>query len=603
MKKVLSFLTILLFTATLFGQYDPRENFYDAEFFFAEEDYSEALYSFKKVYSDGYQENANINYRIGTCLLNIDGRKTEAIPYLLKAVNNVDDRYKEGSFKEENAPPDAFLCLGNAYRIKYNHKEACVNYNKYLEYFEDAGEDNLNVIYTKLQIEACKAAEIASSNPKEYETGTLGQLNQISAPAYNPVVSGDLSTLAFMGQHKFYNAVYVSKKIDGKWMKPKNITPDIQSDGNQSVISLSFDGNQILLTWSDEFNSEIWITEFSNDKWTKSKALGKPVNSKYYESHAAFTPDGNTIYFTSNRKESLGEMDIFKCNKNDDGTWGDMILLGEKINTLLNEDTPYVSPDGKRLYFSSQGNESLGGYDIYYSEIHDDGTYGDPVSLGYPLNTSDDDFTFSPKQMDDDAYMTLYSKGEAEQVDLFRFELIPESADPVIVAFIEEVVEETGDAKQEVVESEEVVMEELITKAKKYLIKPVFFDFDSDELSATAIKKLDDLATILNKFPYTELQIKGHTDAVGTNNYNLILSKKRAKAVSLYLQMENIDKKRLVLSGLSESDPAAINRTKENKDAPEGRQLNRRVEFEVKLTGNILIEIARVDVPDYLKIK
>lgn len=601
MKKVLSLLMILLFTATLFGQYDPRENFYDAEFFFAEEDYAEAMYSFIKVYDEGYQDNSNINYRIGVCLLNIDGRKTEAIPYLVKAVKNINERYKVGSFKEEYAPPDAFLYLGNAYRINYNHKEASISYNKYIEFFDDPDGNDLQLIYTKLQIEACKLAESASTNPVEYEFGTLGQLNQISAPAYNPVVSGDLGTLAFMGQHKFYNGVYVSKKMDGKWMKPTNITPAIQSDGNQSVISLSFDGNLILLAWSDEFNSEIWISEFSNDRWSKSKPIGKPVNSKYYESHAALTPDGNTIYFTSNRKESLGEMDIFKCNKNDDGTWGDVILLGDKINTALNEDTPYVSPDGKRLYFSSQGNKSLGGFDIYYSEIHEDGTYGEPVSLGYPLNTSDDDYAFSPKQIDYKGYLTLYSKGGAEQVDLFRFELIPEFAEPVIVAF-EEVAEVITEEVTEVVE--EVTKEEItVTKTEKYIIKPAFFDFDSHQLSATAKSKLDDLSTILKKFPTIDLQIKGHTDAVGTNAYNLLLSEKRAKAVSKYLQSKNIDKKRLILSGLSESDPVAINRTTEDKDAPKGRQLNRRVEFGLELTENKFIEIEKVKVPNYLMIK
>jgi outer membrane protein OmpA-like peptidoglycan-associated protein len=574
MKKVLSSFAILLFVATVFGQYDPRENFYDAEFFFAEEDYTEALYSFKQVYDDGYQDNANINYRIGVCLLQIDGRKTEAIRYLQKAVTNINERYKFGNFKEEGAPPDAYLYLGNAHRINYDNEDACGNYQKYIEFFDEKDQDNHQLLYTRLQMDACKLSIASVKEPIEYEVGTLGQLNQISAPIFNAAISGNLETVAFMGRHKFYDGIYVSRKVDDIWMKPVSITPDTQSDGNQRVLSLSDDGNKILLAWSDEFDSEIWITEYANERWSQSKPIGRPINSKYFESHAALTPDGNTIYFTSNRKESIGEMDIFKSTKNAAGSWGELELLGETINTHLNEDIPYVSQDGKRLYFSSQGHTTLGGFDIYYVEINEDGTYGDPVNLGYPLNTSDDDYAISPKEIDYEGYLTIYAKGDADQVDLFRFELIPEFDTPVAVAFME--VEE---------------------------VKPIFFDFDSYAFTKGATEKLDNLAMILKKFPNLEMEIKGHTDAVGTSAYNQLLSEKRAKAVYSYLLGKDIGKEQLKVKGFSESEPVAINRTADNKDAPKGRQLNRRVQFNVKIVDNVIIEIADIEVPDHLKIK
>lgn len=600
MKKVLSFFTILLFAASLFGQYDARENFYDAEFFFAEEDYAEALFSFKKVYNDGYQANSNINYRIGVCLLHLDGRKTEAIPYLQEAVKNINERYKFGNFKEEGAPPDAYLYLGNAHRINYDHEDACSNYSKYQEFFNDTDVNDHQLIYTKLQQEACQLTSEALKDPVDYQVGTLGQLNNISAPIFNAAVAGNLETVAFMGKHKFYDGIYVSSKVEDLWTKPISITPDTQSDGNQYVVSVSHDGNTILLAWSDEFDSEIWMTEYNNERWSQSKPIGRPINSKYFESHAALSPDGNTIYFTSNRKESLGEMDIFKSNKNADGSWGEIALLGDKINTDLNEDVPYVSPDGKRLYFSSQGHTTHGGFDIYYSDILEDGTYGDPVNLGYPLNTSDDDYAFSPKQIDSEGYLTIYAKGEAEQVDLFRFELIDEFADPVALAFeeVEEVAEEVVEVIEEVVE--EVVA---IVEPEQYLIKPIFFDFDSYALSSTATSKLDDLSMILKKFPNLEMKIKGHTDNVGTLDYNQLLSEKRAKAVLKYLLDKDINIDQLTLEGFSEKTPVAINRTADNHDSPKGRQLNRRVQFNVKVVGNVIIEIADVEVPDHLKIK
>jgi outer membrane protein OmpA-like peptidoglycan-associated protein len=610
MKRVYTVFSFLLIVALVHGQYDPKENFYDAEFFLAEEDYTEALYAFNQVYKDGYENNSNINYRIGFCLVNIDGRKSEAIPYLNKAILNITEKYKEGVFKEENAPPDAYLLLGNAYRIDNQFDKSIESYNKYLDYID---EEDVELLYVDLQIEACKLAKIAVTDEGDYDIGTLGQVNLIRAPVYHPVVSGDLSTFAFMGKQKFYNGVYVSRKQNGKWLRPYNITPSIQSDGNQTVLSLSHDGSQILLSWADQFESDIWITEFKNDRWYHSQPMSKPINSKYYESHACFTPDGNTIYFTSNRKESLGDMDIFKCEKNDDGTWGELMLLGENVNTPLNEDRPFISPDGKRIYFSSQGHQGLGGFDVFYCDINADGTFNKAVNLTYPLNTPDDDFTFSPKNVEFEDYITIYAKGENDQVDLFRFEWIPDEAQAVIVKFesteeevIEEVVEELPEEVAEVVEEivEEIVEEVavVVEETETYLIKPIFFEFDSYGLTEAELEKLNGLSSILSKFPTLKIEIIGHTDNVGNRGYNESLAQKRAKAVAKQLTTLGIDESRLMVASRGELEPIALNRTTEDYDAPIGRALNRRVHFNVSVPNGLLIEIDNIDVPDNLKI-
>jgi outer membrane protein OmpA-like peptidoglycan-associated protein/tetratricopeptide (TPR) repeat protein len=619
MKRVCTVFSFLLIISLLNGQYDPKENFYDAEFFFAEEDYADALYAFTKVYNDGYEENSNINYRIGVCLLQIEGKKTEAIPYLEKATENITERYREGSFREENAPPDAYLQLGNAYRISNQFDEAKKNYEKFLEY---ETEGTTSYLYAQNQIKASEKASQAITKEENYTVGTLGQINMIRAPVYNPVVSGDLSTFSFMGRQKFYNGVYVSRKQDGKWQKPYNITPSIQSDGNQTVLSLSLDGNTMLLSWADQFESDIWISEYKNGRWYRSEPLPKPINSKYYESHACLTPDGNTIYFTSNRRESIGGMDIFKSEKNADGSWGEQILLGEKINTLLNEEYPFVSPDGKRLYFSSQGHTGIGGFDIFYCDIHDDGTYGEPVNLGFPLNSTEDDFAFMPKEIDYDNYLTMYSRGEADQVDIFRFEWIPEGAQPVIVAFeqaveeaeevaeeitetvieeTEEITEQVEEAIEEEIEEVEEAVEKVVTDS--YRVKPIFFEFDSYGLSANAKDKLNELTAVLQQYPNLKLLIIGHTDAIGNEVYNERLAERRAKAVADYLQSKGIDKTRLTTESKGETDPAAINRTIDNRDAPRGRALNRRVQFRIIASEDIAIEVEEVMVPEHLKIR
>jgi len=635
MKRVYTLFSFLLIAVLLNAQYDPKENFYDAEFFFAEEDYAEALYAFTQVYKDGYENNSNINYRIGICLLELEGRKTEAIPYLETATRNITEKYREGSFREENAPPDAYLYLGNAYRIDEQFDKACENYRKFLEYAE---EGTPQATYTNLQIDACQRARDAVNATPDYAIGTLGQINAVRAPVYNPVISGDLGTFAFMGRQKFYNGIYVSRQENGKWTKPYNITPSIQSDGNQEVIALSHDGQQMLVTWSDQFESDIWLTEYRNGRWYKSEPIGKPVNSKYYESHACFSPDGNTIYFTSNRKESIGGMDIFKSERTAEG-WSDIVLLGENVNTVLNEENPFVSPDGSRLYFSSQGHPGLGGFDVFYVTINDDGTYGTPVHLDYPLNTTDDDFAFMPKEVEMEEALTMYAKGEAGQVEVFRFEWIPESAQPVAVAFetalpareeaeqevspeevaeaVTETVEEAADEIAEAVVEEEVVeevveeavadIEEVVDEVEEaveesFMIRPVFFAFDSYALSSAGKAKLDGLAAIMQRFPNLRLEVVGHTDAMGPDAYNALLAQRRADAVSAYLVAKGVSAERLSTVSRGEKEPAARNTTPDGRDAPKGRELNRRVHFSVSMQGGVLIEREEIDVPDQLKL-
>ncbi|MBN1131860.1 MAG: OmpA family protein [Bacteroidales bacterium] len=614
MKRMIFSLVFMTISLMLLAQKEIKEDFYDAEFFFAEEDYKEALYVYNKLYNSGFQDNANINYKIGVCLLNIPGRKTESIPYLEKAVQDVTDRYREGSFKEDQAPLDAILFLGNAFRINNELDKAIEQYNKYRELLSD--KDDYQLMYVDKQIESCENAGKAMANPVAISKGNLGQLIETAETKFNPVVSGDLGTLAFMGEHRFYNGVYVAKKIDGLWAKPLNITPSIQSDGNQYVLSLNQDGSKILLAWIDQFESDIFITEWANGRWNRSYPIGKPVNSKYFESHACLTPDEKSIYFTSNRNESLGGMDIFRCDRSGDGSWSEAVNLGSTINTPLNEESPFISPDGKRLYFSSQGHNTIGGYDIFYSELLPDESWSQPVNPGYPVNTTDDDFAFSPVYMQGENQLCLFAKGGEGQKDIFKFDIIPADARPVAVAFEEPAEEEqivAAETEEEAIEAvaeeeaeEEIAAETEIVVEKpeieEYIIKPLFFEFDSYALDAIAKEKLDNIAKLLLKFPELNIEIIGHTDAVGAYEYNQRLSLLRASSAADYLAARGIDKKRLNVTGKSESEPIAINRTKDNYDSPEGRKLNRRVQFRVIVSNLPVSIIEDIQVPEHLKI-
>ena len=208
-----------------------------------------------------------------------------------------------------------------------------------------------------------------------------------------------------------------------------NITPQIQSDGDQQVNSLSFDGKEMYLNKEDNFNSDIYYSRFEDNQWTRSVPLGKQINTKYWESHACISPDGKELLLTSNRKESHGGMDIFVSTLNEDGEWSEPVNLGDTINTELNEDSPFLTADGKRLYFSSQGHYNIGGYDIFYADRQPDGSWGKPVNLGYPMNTTDDDLFYMPLGDGKLAYQAIFDDENIGSRDIYRFELFDTEAE------------------------------------------------------------------------------------------------------------------------------------------------------------------------------
>ena len=194
------------------------------------------------------------------CLLYIPGRKTESIPYLEKAVGSVSEKYIEGSLKEQNAPPDAHIYLGNAYRINMEFEKACEQYRLFEEYVGENG--GIQSAYADQQINSCANAIVAINNPVEVSVGNLGQLNQTHAQTYNHVISHDMHTMAYMGKNPFYKRIYVSTKEGDTWSKPIGINVSVVSEGNMDVVGLSSDGKAMLFAVSDEFSSNIYMSVY-----------------------------------------------------------------------------------------------------------------------------------------------------------------------------------------------------------------------------------------------------------------------------------------------------------------------------------------------------
>jgi outer membrane protein OmpA-like peptidoglycan-associated protein len=601
-----------------------KEYFYDAEYFFAQEEYPDALYDYLELYNNGYKEIANINYRIGICYLNIPDQKDKSINYLLEAVKNIKKKYNESNFKQTSAPNDAYLFLGNAYRVNNQLSNAIAAYNKYKEIAATAEE----IKYADQQITACNIALRFMDNPLRVRFTNLGDSVNGTSSNYKGVVSGDGRTLLYMNELPFYNAVYFSKYSGNGWSSPINITPQIQSDGDQFVSSVSYDGTRLLLTREDAFNSDIYLSILENGKWSKSLPLtGQDINTKFWESHATVSNDGKTLYLTSNRKDGVGNMDIYASKLLAGGDWGVPVNLGTVINTPLNEDTPFITGNDSLLYFSSQGHENMGGYDIFVSRLNPSGQWSQPENVRYPINTTDDDLFYYPWCNAQVGYVSRIMETGYGKEDLYAVQPYDEKvlAD-FITDFFSKQKEQLPPALAEVKPAETPkapLTEEIVQPAepselpqppappqvvvpiapKEIELDPVYFAFDNVELNEAGKKQLNRVFQLLNDYPVVKVRLIGHADAKGSAEYNLKLSEKRALSAVNYLTGKGIDGKRLETMGLGEKNFAAINSNPDGSDNPQGRGLNRRVEYEITGAGDDLIIIRMSPIPENLKFR
>ncbi len=415
---LLSFL-ILLIPASAQRRSELKEMFFEAESYFLFEEYNEALPLYRELLKH-YPDNDNLKYRIGICYLNTPGQKDKSINYLEKTINNIDPKYKEGSFRETSAPLDAYFYLGNAYRINNMLNKAIETY----EHFRDnINEKIYEISVVEHQIGTCQNAIKLQKSPVFISYVNLGGTINTRFSDFSPVISGDETTLIYTQKLQFYDAIFYSNKINGKWTEPRNLTPELQVDRDFYSASLSYDGKTLYLYLNDDYDGNIYVSYLEDDHWTSVEKLNDNINTRYWESHACPTKDGNTLYFTSNRKGGYGSLDIYKSEKDSTGNWGPATNLGPTVNTEYNEETPFITPDGKTLYFSSYGHFNMGGYDIFYVSQFDNGEWSTPLNMGYPINTADDDIFYVPVGEGYFAFYSKFSESGYGEMDIFRLEI------------------------------------------------------------------------------------------------------------------------------------------------------------------------------------
>ena len=430
MKRLVFLLLIAVICFPGYSQIEntPEEFLDDGDFFFQIEDYSEALFNFLQL--DGTNlMNDNIKYKIGLCYLNITGEEYKGIPYLEEASQNTTLKYKSKSIKEKQAPWHSHFYLGKAYRINNQLDKALEAYDTFRNMPDF--EDNYNLNLVNNEISSCGKAKIIQDIPIKIKETNLGEPINNSSANYNPVISQDENTIVFMTDLKFYNAIYQSKKINGQWTDPENITPQVGSDGDVVPTCLSYDGKELFLVKGSNNNRDIYISKFKDGWWTNMEPLGENINSNHAETHATVSSDGYTLYFTSNRKGGEGELDIYSSKKMKNGQWGPAENLGSKINTIYNEETPFLSADGKILYFSSEGHYNMGGFDIFYSGLKENGKWDNPTNIGYPVNTTSDNIFYNPVGNGYIGYISKISREGFGNKDIYRILIIPDEKKPV----------------------------------------------------------------------------------------------------------------------------------------------------------------------------
>jgi outer membrane protein OmpA-like peptidoglycan-associated protein/tetratricopeptide (TPR) repeat protein len=420
-----------------------KQNYTEGNYLFLEKNYTQALKSFLAAYAVD-STNGNINYKLGVCYLNISAEKQKALPYLEKAVKRVTNNYHSEDPSEQSAPELAQFFLAEAYHNAGRFNEADAYFDRFKTQLGNRNPELLKEVNHKQEMTFNAIALLKS--PTNLIITNLGDSINSPYPDYGPVFSADESTLIFTSRRpegtggekdadgRYMEDIYQSfRKPDMSWSKAVSIGPNINSAGNEATMSVSADG-QTLFIYKDENEGDIYSSKLNGKDWGFPEPLGGDINSKYWETHAALSADGETLYFVSNRPGGFGGRDIYRSVKLPNGKWSKALNLGPTVNTEYDEDCPFIHPDGVTLFFSSEGHNSMGGFDVFYTTKEGEGNqWSVPKNMGSPINTTDDDVFYVPTPDGKRAYYSSERAGGSGGQDIYMVTLANAITEPVAV--------------------------------------------------------------------------------------------------------------------------------------------------------------------------
>ncbi|HOK38027.1 MAG TPA: OmpA family protein [Bacteroidales bacterium] len=356
---------------------------------FNEKKYDEALKYYKKAYEFN-PNNSDLNFKIGLCYYNTIF-KYDCLQYFEKA-------YKLNSKVDKKIE----FYLGRGYHLNYRFDEAINFYNKYTANLKDSKEIQAIGKY----ITECRNGKELIKDTTKVEIINLGANVNTEFREYGPMVTADGSKIYFTSRRKgttgnaiasdgmYYEDIYETEKTETGWTKARNVGSPLNTKLHDAVVGLSPDG-QTMFVYVDDNGGDIYVSTLKGSRWTKPISISENINSPYHESKACISYDNKTLYFISdNPNWSIGGRDILYSTLGPDGKWSQPKNIGRTVNTIYDEVDIFLHPDGRTLYFSSNGHNTMGGFDIFKTVRDANGNWSTPVNLGYPINTPLDDAFF-----------------------------------------------------------------------------------------------------------------------------------------------------------------------------------------------------------------
>jgi outer membrane protein OmpA-like peptidoglycan-associated protein/Tol biopolymer transport system component len=564
---------------------------------------------------------ANANYEKAQGFLR-DQVYDKAIVYLTEAV------------KADPAFLTAYYQLAETQLATGDYSGAKGNY----EYFLNAytGKDQHTIDHAKKKLRDCAFSIEAVKKPEVYQPVNLGEGVNSKFRDYFPAITADGQNIIFSRNIEGNEDFYIAQNEGQTWGQARPLSTKINTTRyNEGAQSISPDGMYLFFTGCNRPDGlgrcDIYVSQKKGKDWSEPFNLGTPINSEYWDAQPAISPDGNILYFVSNRPGGQGGYDIWKSELGDDGYWKKPENMGPGINTPYDEHTPFVHPDGKTLYFSSNGWPGLGNKDIFYCRADASGKWGMPVNFGYPINTHHEETGLIVTPDGTEGLFSADLKEGLGDMDIYRFKM-PEIAKPQPITYVKGIVKDkttlkpidariqltdlkTGNRQFNDYTSDEgdflaimpiassyslnvtsegylfysenfelgtehkdkpFIIEVYLDKIKAgsdVTLRNIFFDTNKYELLSASMGELNTLIELLTVNKNIGIEIQGHTDNVGEDKANEKLSLLRSKAVFEYLIQHNISPDRLSFKGYGESKPIADNHTED------GRKQNRRTSF------------------------
>lgn len=406
---------LFIFAILVVSQVSGQSSVRDAKTYFADGNYAAAYELFEQALQSE-PDDPNLNTLAGECLLNINVDRSKAVTHLKKAV--AQDKY----------PKNALYLLAEALAQNYAFDEAITYYTAYLETVSDKLSEDV-----KKRIIDCQTAKELMNYPIEVTYTNMGDDVNSEHPDYNVYTDAEETMLLFTSRRDragaqkefdgFYPAdIYESRLGEDRFQKADLLNTNVNSRFDDLLVGLSADGNKLIIYYDDvEIYGDLFTCERSGRTFSRKQEMDWINSLNDLESGATFSPDGSAVVFASNRPGGYGMSDLFITRKLPDGNWSEPQNLGPEVNTPMREDYPQFSPDGRYLYFASDGHPGMGGFDLYLSEWNmENNVWTRPKNLGYPLNTPRHDRTISFNAESTSAYVSTWRPDSKGDLDIYR---------------------------------------------------------------------------------------------------------------------------------------------------------------------------------------